>query len=294
MLDKLEFLSKYGIDRDFLASKYDWETIEEIVCDFESRQETLKKSLEGLLKVIAHSELPIYIKKRIKKPEHLAEKLIRKAKEKIKEPTFKRITLEDYLLRITDLIGIRIIHTFKDDWRVIHLELTKMFDSFYKKPEIYYRKGDDLSVFDEFVDSLNIKESTRNYRSAHYLVKWDGYIAELQVRTIFEEAWAEVDHSLVYPLKIGDELLRHYSNILNRIAGTGDEISTIMKQFALYQAKMHEEKNNIQSNLRAIQIILESSDIDSEKIQDILDLLASVQEEKNEMIPFRFFYDNIW
>jgi hypothetical protein len=59
MLDKLEFLNKYNLENDFIASKYDWETIEEIVSDFESRQETLKKSLDELLKVFANSELPI-------------------------------------------------------------------------------------------------------------------------------------------------------------------------------------------------------------------------------------------
>jgi hypothetical protein len=66
--------------------------------------------------------------------------------------------------------------------------------------------------------------------------------------------------------------------ILSRIAGAGDEISTIMKQFALHQEKMQKEKHTLHSNICRIRGILESCDLDSNKLQDALALLASIED----------------
>ena len=294
MLNKLEFLSKYSLDRAFLKSGYDWDTIEEIVSDFESKKILLKKCLDDIEKEFSEIGLPVYVKKRIKDPEHLAEKLIRKANEKIFDSSYKLITPNDYTTRITDLIGFRIIHTFKDDWRDIHIKLTEKFGSFFDKPEIFYRNGDDISLFEEFKDSIKIQKSDRNYRSAHYLVKKDDYIAEFQIRTIFEEAWGEVDHSLVYPYRKKDELLKQHSKILSRIAGAGDEISTIMKKFATHQDIIKKEKETLSTNLNAISIVLKDCEIDKEKRKNIDELLDCIREDENDMIPFRVFFENLW
>ncbi len=87
-----------------------------------------------------------------------------------------------------------------------------------------------------------------------------------------------MDHSLVYALRKDDELLRQYSKILSRIAGAGDEISTIMKQFALHQEKIQKEKHTLHSNIRQIRGILEACDLDSNKLQDALALLAGIED----------------
>jgi hypothetical protein len=143
-------------------------------------------------------------------------------------------------------------------------------------------------------DSIKIQKSDRNYRSAHYLVKKDEYIAEFQIRTIFEEAWGEVDHSLVYPYRKKDELLKQYSKILSRIAGAGDEISTIMKKFAAHQDIIKKDKETLNTNLNAISVFLKDCEIDNEKRKNIDELLDCIREDKNEMIPFRVFFENLW
>ena len=49
--------------------------------------------------------------------------------------------------------------------------------------------------------------------------KKTGLCIEVQVRTLFEEAWSEIDHKLRYPYKLSNEMIRSYLEIMNRAAG---------------------------------------------------------------------------
>ncbi|MDR2631342.1 MAG: tetratricopeptide repeat protein [Spirochaetaceae bacterium] len=93
---------------------------------------------------------------------------------------------------ITDLIGIRIVCPFIDDMSIVEEVLKKKFDVIEVD-----RKGADYT-FKEF-----------GYESTHLLINIPdtileerGYcgvaVAEIQIRTILQEAWAEVEHELVY------------------------------------------------------------------------------------------------
>ena len=69
------------------------------------------------------------VKTRIKDMRHLMEKLIRKTpnrREKYGED-FK-FTVDNYKDEITDLLGIRVIHIFKEDWEEIHNFITSMWN----------------------------------------------------------------------------------------------------------------------------------------------------------------------
>ena len=74
----------------------------------------------------------------------------------------------------------------------------------------------------------------KGYRSIHYIIESaptrDVCFAEVQVRTIFEEGWSEIDHKLRYIAK-SDSLhpLEQHLSILNRIAGSADEIGSLIK-----------------------------------------------------------------
>jgi putative GTP pyrophosphokinase len=93
---------------------------------------------------------------------------------------------------ITDLIGIRIVCPFIEDIYAIENIIKEKFDV----AEVE-RKGSQYS-FKEF-----------GYESLHLLIKipeniiekrgkCDCDIAEIQIRTILQDAWAEVEHELVY------------------------------------------------------------------------------------------------
>ena len=89
---------------------------------------------------------------------------------------------------ITDLIGIRIICTFLEDVD----EVEKIIKEEFKAIEVERRRE---HTFREF-----------GYRSTHLLIEIPEDIAkeggcktaEIQVRTILQDAWAEVEHELIY------------------------------------------------------------------------------------------------
>ena len=69
------------------------------------------------------------VKTRVKDELHLIEKVIRKTEDRRKKygKEFK-FTVENYKEEITDLVGIRVIHIFKDDWEEIHKLITHMWN----------------------------------------------------------------------------------------------------------------------------------------------------------------------
>jgi len=68
------------------------------------------------------------VKYRIKEPEGLIAKIIKK---KLEEPN-REITSQNYFHQITDLIGVRALHLFKDHWPFIH--------RFHSRPTDFLRK----------------------------------------------------------------------------------------------------------------------------------------------------------
>lgn len=106
-----------------------------------------------------------------------------------------------------------------------------------------------------------INEHEFGYRSIHYLVRSQPakqeYIAEIQVRTIFEEGWSEIDHQIRYPYDIENSILGQFLVMFNRLAGSADEMGSFVKLLKreLYEresaaAAAIEEKNTLISNLQ--------------------------------------------
>ena len=69
----------------------------------------------------------------------------------------------------------------------------------------------------------------------HYLVGIDitktlNISVEIQVRTVFEEAWSEIDHIMRYPYDVDNPIITEYLGIFNRIVGSADEMGTFLKK----------------------------------------------------------------
>ena len=109
------------------------------------------------------------------------------------------------LVTLTDMIGIRVICAFVEDLALVEKQVVESFD--VKEIE---RKGADQS-FKEF-----------GYESVHILIAIPenclpesgispelrkNLVCEIQVRTILQDAWAEVEHELIY--KIFSKLWRN-------------------------------------------------------------------------------------
>jgi ppGpp synthetase/RelA/SpoT-type nucleotidyltranferase len=174
------------------------------------------------------------LKVRVKNPEHLVAKIIRK---KLKAPDLV-FDVTSYEALVTDLIGIRALHLFKDDWSDIHQFVTNTWD-LHETPIAYVRDGVPETLTKAFKDaSCDVQEHPFGYRSIHYLIKSQpakrSRLAELQVRTIFEEGWSEIDHRVRYPRHSDDPYLAGLLTIFNRLAGSADEMGTFTKLLSTF------------------------------------------------------------
>lgn len=248
-MDQQKFFERYNIDSQaFERSGLTWQELMEIKSDYEANQGEYKLALDYLTwKLIACPDVNSF-KYRLKEPEHLIEKIIRK---RILEPSVV-IDFKNYRERITDLIGVRVLHLFKNDWQKIGAFINQEW-KYIERPVIYIRAGDNSMLSS---DDYQVKEHWLGYRSIHYMVTLNlgksSYIAEIQVRTIFEEAWSEIDHKLRYPYYTNNELLESNSLILNRLAGAADEFATnLVKIKDLIDETSQAEFNDIKSLVEA-------------------------------------------
>lgn len=281
MLNQRDFLRKYNItDEAFANSKLDWKALEAIYADYVSKNNGFLPTGNLIVDHLRQISEVHSLKMRIKDPEHLIEKIIRK---KEKEPD-REINVDNYQTEITDLIGVRALHLFKDDWVRIHESIRSIWD-LHEAPVANVREGDPIEVFKN--NGCEVLKHEAGYRSVHYLVtsqptKKRLFITEIQVRTIFEEGWSEIDHQLRYPYDVGNAILSEYLAVFNRLAGMADEMGAFIKRLKTelvardiaFNAKLEareKEKEKIISDLESIKKKLEAETDEKKKLQKIID-----------------------
>jgi ppGpp synthetase/RelA/SpoT-type nucleotidyltranferase len=225
------FLEKFDIsEKDFESTNLKWEDLQSIREDYKK----IRKELDLIARYIEEKlhtlDIVHSVRYRIKDSEHLLAKIIRK---KIEDP-HREITIDNYKSEITDLIGIRAIHLFKEDWVFIHKFIKDNWD-LHEQPFAYIREGDAGPCVEEYEKyKCNVKLHPHGYRSVHYLIQArpgrDPYIAEIQVRTIFEEGWSEIDHTIKYPNNIANPLLNKFLDTFNVLAGNSDQMGSFVRR----------------------------------------------------------------
>lgn len=230
MFNKEDFLTTYKINEDELKSlNIDWHDLEEIDKDFNNYKKSYETQAELIANILRSQPKVHSVKTRVKDSSHLIEKIIRKTPERrMKYGDDFKFTVDNYKNEITDLLGIRVIHIFKEDWEEIHDFITSMWDVMEIVANI--REGDNTKEFE--AKDIEVCSRLSGYRSVHYLV--ESYptnkklIAEVQVRTIFEEGYGEIDHQLRYSHDNIPEILGQNLMLLNRIAGSSDEMASLI------------------------------------------------------------------
>ena len=167
--------------------------------------ETIERNLldhigsnEGLMEQI-HSR-----RSRVKAPESLRDKLHRQYERSVQQDLPFDITTDNLFRNINDLVGVRLLHLHTKQFGAINNHLHEVLDEYqYEVVE-----GPSARTWDDeyraFFESLNIETvgSDTLYTSVHYVVKAPSrtpMTAEIQVRTLMEEVWGEVDHLINYP-----------------------------------------------------------------------------------------------
>lgn len=228
--NKNKFLLQYNArsnfeSENFIESGLTWEDLIEIVDDYVARNEELKALKMEYLNQIQDLTKAHSIKARIKNPERLVEKIIRKvARDGI------RIDKTNYLDKITDIVGLKIIHISRfDSISLFNQIYSKFKEQFIEDVKIKIRAGDEEHLF-EPLKSFGVQiEKQKRYRSIHYTLKAEcGICVEIQTRTLFEEGWSELDHDVIYKGSKVSKRLELYSTILSRLVGVCDDIAELM------------------------------------------------------------------
>lgn len=262
LIDEKYLLDNFNISKDdVLSSEMSLEDLNYIADDFRDNKyikyenimlDFIKEyfSPENLKNAKIHS-----YRSRVKDPEHLVGKIIRKKNENYKK--YAKLNKDNYEKFVMDLVGIRCFVLFKKDWIAFHDYLLSKFendDSLYirncledfdddeshnyiaEKPKAHIRNGDARDIYEEKL-SPDCVVDDKVYRSVHYIIKYKGVYLEIQVRTLYEEGWGEVDHAILYPQYKNDWVLNTYTELMNRLSGLADEMASffnVVKELEIF------------------------------------------------------------
>lgn len=187
--------------------------------DFETDAENLQNRLlaNGELRKLIHS-----LKWRAKDPLHLKDKLVRKANKAIGEGRAFAITAANVFDEIPDLAGVRLLHLNMRQMEKIHPLIMKVFaDEGYVvsgRPEAKTWDPEYEQMFRTL--NLKVQRDESMYTSVHYVVKQNKTnrrLCELQVRTLAEEVWGEISHTINYPHETDSVACKEQLKVLARV-----------------------------------------------------------------------------
>ena len=267
--NKDKFLETYGLVDMFKECGYTWDELIEIGEDYNSKRDSAFFSLiqNFIIEISKFTDVHSY-RYRIKETDSLIAKIIRKGK--FRE---EKITIDNYCSEITDLLGIRILYIFKEDyWSVNRQLMEKYKPQLAENIHLKLRDGDDEKTYQLLLDAYDVViEKNEAYRSIHYTIYSDpnniinNPKIEIQTRTIFEEGWSEINHKLVYKNKSFPEI-ENISNILSGLVGSCDTVGELMKYFY----NRVEEDNSVSKMVDDLDSKANMADITNDSIGDVI------------------------
>lgn len=144
------------------------------------------------------------VEHRMKKPESIARKLIKKGY----KPTF-----ENSITKLNDIVGIRIVCLYSDDVYKI-AELLKQQEDFILVKEKDYIKNPKKSGYQSLHLIMDIPLTYKEIKEPQRV--------EIQIRTVAMDFWAGVDNQICYKkspreMKKAEEELKNYSDVISKI-----------------------------------------------------------------------------
>ena len=287
-----------------------WTNLERIRSHYERSIDQYKSALSVMIDEISKADMSdptIHsIRYRVKDVDSLLIKIIDKS---VKVPTqcqsnpeiekYRYISDKNYYKIITDLVGVRILIRYRYQWQSVHNLIWQLYHSdgreyvvdwendyiydpalkfIAEKPKAYIKQESDRSIYEAIGKNIfHILPSDNHYASLHYLVNQSGTYVELQVRTIFDEAWCECSHDFVYKTKVRSDtekyILERLSTILAQHTTASDEIVSLMCDIAKPSCKItkansnadEETKHNAEKNAKTFSCIKQRARLLSEQ-----------------------------
>ena len=182
------------------------------------------------------------LKSRFKDPDHLRDKLNRKAEK-------GQVLGKECLFQvITDLIGVRVLYLYQDQFPYIHNEIIRKVNeisdwAFVEDPKAYTWDPESKRQYESLGISTEVRDTF--YTSVHYIVKPNNnrnfVCCEIQVRTLFEEIWGEIDHTINYPHPTESIACKEQLRVLSKLVSTGTRLSdSIFRSYNEFQKNTRE------------------------------------------------------
>lgn len=225
MLSQEAFFQKYNCQEIFKESGLSWEVLSAIYDDYKGIFKELEAAKTKLISALqTNAQFPYHsIHGRVKSPEHLIEKIIRKVGIE-QSSKYGDISASNYKEIVHDLIGVRILSLNKENWEQVYSFLKSLqglsIFVFAEEPIAYTRYGDR----DIYANKIREEHTNRGYRSQHYIIKYENFYCEIQARTLAEEVYGEFDHKVKYPYRNSNNFLKRLSSIVSQHLDAVDEL----------------------------------------------------------------------
>ena len=182
------------------------------------------------------------------------------------------------LADITDIVGLRVITFYTDDVDKVASAVERLFTVDWEN-SVDKRKVHEIDSF--------------GYLSLHYICSKEGfpYRFEIQMRTILQHAWANMNHDTGY--KSGVEVPKEYLRNLNRLAGM---LELVDEQFSLIRNELTDYRRRVRALVASGN--LDDAPLDGDTFRSFLDLkpfdslnrrIASVNQAEIQEVPLMPF-----
>lgn len=208
--------------------KQEMALIDGLVSHYKTHEEMVSRFAKNVQALFSSDRLSPFVHSRIwrvKSPERLKDKLLRKLWECKKTGKNFTINKDNLFERINDLVGYRILHLHTAQFESIN----KIVLELLKEEKWVLLEGPTARTWDDeyrkYFSKLKVNtlESERMYTSVHYVFKPNTQMTctgELQVRTLAEELWGEVDHRINYPHPAKNSSCREQIKVLARLTSS--------------------------------------------------------------------------
>ncbi len=213
---------EYGLDY-WIENKY------KLLSQYQKLSKRYEKILYILIKkielIISGTGCNAQVKGRIKSFDAFYRKLLERSQNHVIEKPFETIT---------DIIGMRIVVPFLEDLEKIELLMIDNFEIIETK-----HKSRELTIREFGYDSIHLQILLPDDVMAKSKVN-EKMKVEVQLRTILQDAWAEVEHELIYKTSIDkvEDTIRRKMIAVNATLSLGD---TIFQEIRDYQRKRYKD-----------------------------------------------------
>ena len=207
--------------------------VEKLVEEYSSSRNLVERFQIQLLGLLSNSTelsgLVHSFRSRVKTEASLRDKLNRKYIEAKRSGRSFGITRGNLLTEVNDLAGLRILHLYPRQIREIDQRIRSLLseEKLDLREEPFARTWDD--EYRDFFKECGfvVQSSPSLYTSVHYVVESASRrttTCEIQVRTLMEEVWGEVNHSINYPHEVDNLACREQLKVLARVTSSATRL----------------------------------------------------------------------